>query len=131
MLFACLGGPALKRLFLLFLIVSSTYGCLIFPLSSDHGGEIDEAQKRIVVGSSTREEVIAILGEPDVSKDRFILYVKRESYGGVGVVIWSPSGSYAGPHGQEYMDLYFEFDNYGVLVDFNSKKYDRGLDYVE
>jgi outer membrane protein assembly factor BamE (lipoprotein component of BamABCDE complex) len=122
----------MKRLLLLCLIVSSTYGCLIFPLPSNHGGEIDEAQKRIVVGSSTREEVIAILGEPDVSKDRFILYVKREYYGGVGVVIVPLSGgSYAGAHGQEYMDLYFEFDNYGVLVDFNSKKYDRGLNYVE
>jgi hypothetical protein len=132
-LISCLGGPALKRLFLLYLLVSSAYGCLIFPLPSDHGSEIDEAQSKIIVGSTTREEVISILGDPDVSKDRFILFSRKEYGGGVGwaCCLGSPMGGSSGVEGQVFMGLYFEFDNYGVLMDYHVKKYGKGLDYIK
>jgi hypothetical protein len=125
MLFACLGGPVLKRLFLLFLIVSSTYGCLIYPLPSDHGDEIEEVQKKIKIGSTTREEIISILGKPDVSKDRYILYLRKNTYG--GWFYWGVSFSGASSQtgvGKEFMDLYFEFDKFGVLVELRTDKYD-------
>jgi len=36
-------------------------------------------------------------------------------------------GGVAGTVGQVFMDLYFEFDNYGVLTDFRVDKYYKGL----
>lgn len=117
----------ISHLFLLSLLLSSAYACLGFitPLPSDHGREIDEVQHKIQIGSTTRVEIISILGKPDVSKNRFIFYSNKESVGGVLFVLISYAGGGANVYGQEFMDLYFEFDNYGVLVEFRTDKYDK------
>jgi len=67
----------LKRLLILFLIVNLTPGCLAIPLSSEHGEEIDNVQSQIVIGSTTREEVIAILGEPDVTREEVLKRMEK------------------------------------------------------
>ena len=115
----------MKRILILFLIVTLTPGCLIIPLSSDHGDEIDKVQSQIAIGSTTKEEVIAILGPPDITRDRFILY-KHKEYGGGALVLTFIPPDKGGVVGQGFMDLYFEFDNYGVLVDFRTDKYGVG-----
>lgn len=117
----------MKRILFLLIIISLAPACLIIPLSSDHGEEIDKVQKQIVIGSTTKNEVIAILGPPDVTRERFILYKHKEYDGGAYLII----GNTGGTVGQEFMDLYFEFDNHGVLVDFRTDKYDRFLRSVK
>jgi hypothetical protein len=118
---ACLGGLAMKRIVFLLLIVILTPGCLILPMGGgEHGQEIACVRSQIAVGLTTRETVISILGEPDVKRDRFILY-KNKEYDG-GFFVWF--GSHGGTRGQVFMDLYFEFDNHGVLTDFRTDKYD-------
>ena len=120
----------MQRILILIIIVNFTSGCpFFFPLTSDHGEEIDKVQSQIVVGLTTREEVISILGKPDVTRDRFILYRHKEYSGGVvvGYIVPGTSGGMVRTVGQEYMDLYFEFDNYGVLTDFRVDKYDKSL----
>jgi len=112
----------MKRILILFLILNLTSGCLILPVSGDHQQEIDKVLKQIAIGSTTREEVISILGRPTVTTDRYISYFKKEYDGGVGVMVFIPPiGGWEA--GQVFMDLYFEFDNYGVLVDFRTGKY--------
>ena len=121
----------MKRILILFIIVSLTPGCLIFPLPSDHGEEIDKVQSQIVLGSTTREDVISILGEPDFTRDRFILYRHKDYSGGAVVGILIPPSGVGGVVGQRFMDLYFEFDNYGVLTDFRVDKYDKSFRSVK
>jgi hypothetical protein len=107
------------------LVLSIFPSCILFPLPSDHGDEIEKVQKKIKIGSTKREEIISILGKPDVSKDRYILYLRKNTYGGVffwGVGLFGVS-SQTGV-GKEFMDLYFEFDNFGVLVELRTDKYD-------
>jgi len=125
----------MKRILFLLVFISVAPGCLIIPLSSDHGEEIDKVQSQIKMGFTTREEVISILGPPNVTRDRFILYRQKEYSGGafLGILLPSPAAAAAasGVAGQVFMDLYFEFDNYGVLVDFRTDKYDRYLRSVK
>ena len=121
----------MKRIVFLLIIVILTPGCLIIPLPGEHGQEIDKIQSQIAVGLTTREDVISILGEPDVTRDRFIFYQKKEHNGGWFVVVFSSTSGRAEVAGQEFMDLYFEFDNYGVLTDFRVDKYDKSLRSVK
>jgi len=116
----------LKRILFLLIIISLTPSCIIIPLSADHRQEIDCVQSQIAVGKTTREDVISILGPPDVTRDRFILYKQKEYDGGVFFGIGKGSVG-----GQRFMDLYFEFDNHGVLVDFRTDKYDRDIRSVK
>jgi len=79
----------MKRILFLLIIISLTSGCPIFiPLPSDHFDEINKVQKQIAVGKTTREDVISILGKPDVKRDRFILYKNKEYRGGAIVGIY-------------------------------------------
>ena len=117
----------MNRITFLLIIISMTLGCLIIPLSSDHGDEIDKVQSQIAVGLTTREDVISILSEPDVTRDRFILYKRKEISGGAFLMILEAGGTF----GEVYMDLYFEFDNYGTLIEFRADKYDKFLRSVK
>ena len=126
------GGPALIRIVFLLIIISLTSGCpIIIPLPAEHRDEVEKVQKQTVVGKTTREEVISILGKPDVSRDRYILYKHKEYAGGAGVGFILPPIGGGRDVGQRFMDLYFEFDNYGVLTDFRVDKYDKSLRSVK
>lgn len=115
----------MKRVVFLLIIISLTSCTIpyIFPAPSEHRQEIDCVRSQIAVGLTTREDVISILGQPDVTRDRFIIYERKEYDGGIyyGLITWS------GPEvfGQVFMSLYFEFDNYGVLTDFRTHKFDK------
>jgi len=128
---ACLGGSAMKRILFLLVFISVAPGCLFFalPLPAEHGQEIDKVQSQIVVGKTTREDVISILGEPDVTEDRSISYFNKVYNGGWFVL--SLPGRGARIKGQEFMDLYFEFDNYGVLTDCGTHKFEKSWIYVK
>jgi len=120
----------LKRILILFIIVNLTYGCLYIPLPAYHGQEIDKVNSQVAVGVTTRGDVISILGQPDVTRDRFIFYKHKMSNGGWFVMVFAPSGG-AKIAGEVFMDLYFEFDSYGVLTDYRVDKYDEFLETVE
>ena len=115
----------IKILSFLILLISIFSSCIAIPLTSDHGEEIDKVRKQLAVGSTTRGEVISIMGEPDVTNDRFIMYLRKEYSGGVVWGLLLPPPTPTGFAGQEYMDLYFGFDNYGTLIEFRADKYDR------
>jgi len=121
----------MKRILFLLIIISLAPGCLILPVSADHREAIDKVQSQIVVGVTTREEVISILGEPDVTRDRFILYKHKEYNGGMFVGIFIAPMGKTSTVGQVFMDLYFEFDNFGILTDFRADKYDEYLKSVD
>jgi len=122
----------LIRIVFLLIIISLTSGCpFIIPLPAEHRDEVEKVQKQTVVGKTTREEVISILGEPDVSRDRYILYIHKEYSGGFGYIVFLVWVGTGGEGGQRFMDLYFEFDNYGVLTDFRTDKYDKSLRSVK
>lgn len=128
------GGPALKRILFLLIIISLTSGCPIYiPLPADHWQEIACVRSQIAVGVTTREDVISKLGEPDVKRDRFILYKNKEYDGGAFVGFFIPigTGGGGGTVGQVFMDLYFEFDKSGVLTEYRVDKYDKSLRSVK
>jgi len=118
----------MKRILFLLVFISVAPGCLFFalPLPAEHGQEIDKVQSQIVVGKTTREDVISILGEPDVTEDRSISYNSKVYSGGWFVMSGSGAGGYSGIYGQVLMNFYFEFDNYGVLTDCGTNKYYPG-----
>ena len=128
----------MKRILFLLIIISLAPGCIIIPLPADDLIEIDKIHKQIAVGKNTREAVISILGEPDVSRDRYILYKHKEYSGGTYFMYFIPILPFGrgccggeGKAGQVFMDLYFEFDNYGVLTDFRTDTYDKRLNSVK
>ncbi len=116
----------MKRILFLMVFISLAPGCLILPVSAEHGQEIDKVQSQIAVGKTTREEVISILGQPDVKRDRFILYKNKEYIGSL-LQLFAARESF----GQVFMDLYFEFDKYGVLTEYRVDKYDRAWKSVK
>ena len=117
----------------LWVITSLAPGCLVLPLPADDAAEITKAQKEIKAGISTRDEVISILGPPDVIKDLYIFYKKKEFKGGWLFLDFLGGGASnrSGTGGQGFMDLYFAFDNYGVLTDFRVDKYDKSLETLD
>ena len=95
-----------------------------FPLPSSHRAEINELQTRATVGVTSKEQIISILGKPDLERDRYILYLRREYDAGIlNVGFCTPYTTVD----EEYMDLYFVFDDQGILTDYNFDKYDDGL----
>jgi len=71
----------IKQTLTLILILLLGSGCIIIPLPADHFEEIDKVL-HLDIGSSTKEEVISILGEPDITLDGAIMYNSREYSGG-------------------------------------------------
>lgn len=114
----------MKRLLILILILNLLPACLPFQLPSEHGEAIDKLPSQIVIGSTTKEEIIKILGQPEYTRDRFILYKKK--YSRVMIVLL-PFPIYKESRVRRFMDLYFRFDDYGVLTDYRTDKYDQHL----
>ena len=115
----------MKRLIILFLILNFTPGCIIIPLPDHHQEEIDKVQEKVAIGSTTREEIISILGPPHVARDRYIIYQQKAYSGGALLGILWPNQDRV--IGKVFMDLYFEFDGYGVLTVLRVDKYDQYL----
>jgi hypothetical protein len=115
------------RTIILLAIMSLSSSCIILPDPDIHKEQINQLQSQIAVGSTTREEIISLLGKPDVTRDRWVMYKRRIYEGGVLVALYGKGtvGVYA--PGKELMDLYFEFDNYGTLTEFRTDKYDVRL----
>ena len=112
----------MKRILFVLIIFNLLPSC--FPLYSDHKTSINKLLSQVEIGSTTREEVISILGEPDVAREGYILYLRREYDAG----IFFPSCfSVEQVYGEKHMDLYFEFDNYGTLTYYRVDKYDDRL----
>jgi hypothetical protein len=109
------------RILILLVIWNLLPNC--FPLASTHREEIDKLQSHMAGDATTKEEIISILGEPDVARDRYIIYLRREYDGGWWMLGCGGSLNW----GEEYMDLYFEFDDYGILTDYRVDKYDLHL----
>ena len=110
------------RILILLVIWNLLPNC--FPLPSSHRAEINELQSRVAVGVTSKEQIISILGKPDLERDRYILYLRREYDAGIYFMgFWSAGMTV----GEEYMDLYFVFDDQGILTDYNFDKYDDGL----
>ena len=103
------------RILILLVIWNLLPNC--FPLPSAHRAEIDKLQSHMAAGTTTKEEIISILGKPDIATERYIFYIAREydagwwGWMGCGPVRW----------GYEYMDLYFEFDDHGTLTDYRKE----------
>ena len=82
--------------------------------------KIDRLLPNVSAGTTTRSEIISILGKPDLERDRYFIYLRR-LYCTDWVFKSCP------PANQAIMDLYFEFDNYGTLTDYRADKYDYFL----
>ena len=109
----------MKRIAFLFILLNLIPSCI--PLWSTHGAAIDKLQSQVAMGSTTREEVILILGEPDLARDRYIIYLEREYEG--GYMILAACGGTPPVFKREYMDLFFEFDKDGTLTAYRADQY--------
>jgi hypothetical protein len=114
------------RILILLAIISIISNCIILPEYSPDKASINKLQSEIAVGVTSKEEVISILGEPDVTRDRFILYLAREYEGGWLFAAWRAGARH---YGKEFMDLYFVFDNRDVLTKYRPIKY--GQPFIE
>ncbi len=106
----------MKRIVFLLIFLNLIPSCI--PFSGTHRAAIDQLQSQVAMGSTTREEIIAILGEPDLARDRYIIYLEREYAGGDFVFSCPPSVI-----SKERMDLFFEFDKDGILTNYRADKY--------
>ena len=111
----------MKRIVFLLIFLNLLTSCI--PLWSTHGASISKLQSQVAMGSTTREEVISILGEPDLARERYIIYLEREYEGGWKPLVGQIGSGCAPPIGRKYMDLFFEFDNDGILTNYRMDKY--------
>ena len=122
------------------LILLLCSGCIILPLpaGSQSMYAFKEKLKDISEGSTTREEVISIIGEPDIKLKKFILYKRRVQSGGAKILYWVgiplkgtgitlASGSKR-IHDGDWVDVAFEFDEQGVLTEY--RFIDLGWEYA-
>ena len=121
-------GVKINKAWSLFLILLMSSGCIFVPVPqpSEQGDQIDELLDRLVVGNTTKKEVISIMGEPDETSDNSIVYWHREYSGGYrGYYVYDrkPLKLSSGEIGvkeiepqSSYVDLFFEFDGQGILA---------------
>lgn len=116
----------------LILILMLGSGCLIFPFPSGSPSMrtfYDVHLRYMTEGSTTREEVISRIGEPDIKLKRFILYKHKVEGRG-----WRLMGGFLGRGGSihrfegEWIDVSFEFDEQGVLTEY--RFIDLGREYA-
>ena len=107
----------MKRIIFLLIFLNLLPSCI--PLGSTHKAAIDKLQSQVAMGSTTREEVIAILGEPDLARDRYIIYLERVYEGGTLMIGYCSELTV----NREYTDLFFEFDKDGILTAYRADKY--------
>jgi len=67
------------------------------------------------------EDVISILGEPDVTTARYMSYIGKVYNGGWWFMTYHGDFIY----GKVLMNFYFNFDNYGVLTDWTTHKFNK------
>ena len=97
-------------------------GCLYIPPLSRQTGENDV--RKIQVGVTTKQELIELLGEPEIlDEGRFSLC---DAFEGYGVLIWFAGGMDLMDFANKYYLLLFEFDENNVL-----KKYQIEGDTVQ
>ena len=111
------------RLLSLLVVWNLLPNCIIIPLPSANRAAIDKLLPHITKGVTTKEEIISILEKPDVERDRYILYIRKEYDAGSQMVGYCSSTEINKVH----MDLYFAFDDYGILTDYNIDKYGDAL----
>jgi len=96
--------------------------CLYIPPLSRQTGENDA--RKIQVGVTTKQELIELLGEPEIlDEGRFSLC---DAFEGYGVLIWFAGGMDLMDFANKYYLLLFEFDETNVL-----KKYQIEGDTVQ
>jgi hypothetical protein len=103
----------------LILILFGLTGC--HYSTSKHAEELDDFLYRLVVGSSTRKEVISFFGPPHASSAGTISYFNLlYSEATTGVIHWgAPFKPTRGHSPAQYINLSFEFDNNGRLTQFS------------
>jgi hypothetical protein len=115
------------RILILIAIWNLLPSCI--PLPSAHRAEIKSLEREIVVGSTTKKEIVSILGKPDLERKRYILYLRREYSAGaypLSALIYF-NFSHLMIQGEEYMDFYFVFDEDETLTDYRMDKYGDSL----
>ena len=115
------------RILILVAIWNMLPSCI--PLPSAHRAELDKLQSHAEVGTTTKEEIVSILGKPDLERERYILYLRREYAAGAyplsALIMFN--FSHLMIQGEEYMDLYFVFDEDETLTDYRMDKYGDSL----
>ena len=115
----------IKQTLPLILMLFFSSGCLIFPLPSGSPSMrtfYNVHLRYMTEGSTTKEEVISIIGEPDINLKRFILY-KREVEGKgtrvyYGFVVKGGGAGSSHRYKGEWIDVSFEFDEHGILTEY-------------
>ena len=107
------------RLVVVLVAVLGLAACVLIPIPQDRtdGRSISpESESAITVGSSTRQDVIGLLGEPNLIWEEEKIIVYAWDYTSFGV--WG--GFYGGPAGYgEFTDhnfLFVQFDDDGLVI---------------
>jgi hypothetical protein len=114
------------RILILLVIWNLLSSCFLppLPMSSVHTAKIDKINNYLTKGVATKIEIISILGKPDLARDKYIIYLRKEYDAGT---LYFTTTSGRPVVGEEYMDLYFVFDDSGILIDYEIYKYDERL----
>jgi hypothetical protein len=100
----------MKRILFLWLVLIWLAGCIIFPVTGDVSS--DDLQTKLIVGVTTKSEVISMLGKPDLERESYIYYLGKQYGTGIFGIIFTFAS-----YDASYIDVYFEFDNYEILSD--------------
>ncbi len=119
------------KILLLILILFLGSGCpIIIPMFSEDSpsmGVFERQLKQLTMGSTTREEVISIIGEPDVKQKRSIIYYRRVQSGTARIILgfFLPLGKACCGDAMvhrtpgKWMDVSFEFDEHDILTKYH------------
>jgi hypothetical protein len=109
----------MRRILFLWLVLILVVGCVRLPFRVADLS-VDVLKNEFIVGVTEKSEVISMLGKPDIERTQYSYYL-RKRYGtpffGARRLVWDSIPS-------SFVDLYFEFDNHGILSDCQGVAYD-------
>ncbi len=110
-----------SHLFITLLIAFFLGGCVAIPLPPEEHQYTEGMESQIKVGQTSRDEIIKLLGEPELpNNERFLIYrMLREPFK-LLFIIGGAGGAGGGilPVQQKHFTIILEFDEKGILTNY-------------
>ncbi len=104
---------------IILLLIFANYACVVYIPSFKPKKEqfTDQKQARIIVGSTSKSEVIELLGKPDILEDpRYFVYGKSYEGGNLYIIIPHPNGEiFEVPTDTRHFVVLLEFDDHDIV----------------
>ena len=94
------------------MVILSTTACVYLPPIGQQFSK--EKQFQIVIGKTTKDDVIKMLGKPDILEDdHFFIYDLPRDHG--MILIFTPAGGGGFPINEQHFAILLQFDNRNVI----------------